>query len=626
MEDRPESSSSHDFEYSPENPPPLEALESKVFAVHATPTLPKKGILTAGARDISSDKKWGDEPPSFRPTIHFSLGELVQEHSEQSWDKSPFAVVTPLKSLEGQLVNIFPHDTFILGDYHLTEKDTLLVPRGTDASELPANLNTVEYNPQMGLRNAVDQVIREKGGWSIRMKPEGVAIGSVAYIEDTEVNSSEFFQSLFDAFPQLSYGTHLEAERGDAFRFGVIEQTVNSVMKNYSNHWFTYSSVQVQLHKSLIEHNLVQLEKSLSGQSLSAEALQAFEDKRGKLAGWLNIINADLETRQRIGRTFIGAPEWIQEELRKVKDDPEALKSVVDRLADELPDAEEQQELSPQVLAELLSGMTPEELNQFIAENQRVFDCTNLPQFYANYAIDRWVVIRDKRATEEGLDQLLEDNLENKSAQWDKNIDKGIFRNLRDFLNTESNRLRVALRILRQPVVQKHLTERFGFEFEPDGPNTLEDLIRAHPETKLLFNQKPLSLNADQQKAYEFLKNIDIVYEPRHKLQDVLNNFRQANSLSFDLKWSRDRLMDELETFMLPMNTARNLEDMLAGDTLSLYELLRRDKKPMDIWTKVGLEKEFRQRFPTDDLLWDSSLSLFEIYNALEADHEKNSR
>src|SRR3990167_3560807 len=71
------------FEYSPENPPPLEVLESKVFAVHATPILPECGALKAGARDISASDKWeGGEPPSFRPTIHFALGELVQEHSE----------------------------------------------------------------------------------------------------------------------------------------------------------------------------------------------------------------------------------------------------------------------------------------------------------------------------------------------------------------------------------------------------------------------------------------------------------------------------------------------------------------------------------------------------------------
>jgi hypothetical protein len=35
------------FEYSVENPPPLEVLESKIFAVHATPILPKDGILKA---------------------------------------------------------------------------------------------------------------------------------------------------------------------------------------------------------------------------------------------------------------------------------------------------------------------------------------------------------------------------------------------------------------------------------------------------------------------------------------------------------------------------------------------------------------------------------------------------
>ena len=46
------------FEYSPENPPPLEILESKIFAVHATPILPENGILKAGAQNISPKDRY----------------------------------------------------------------------------------------------------------------------------------------------------------------------------------------------------------------------------------------------------------------------------------------------------------------------------------------------------------------------------------------------------------------------------------------------------------------------------------------------------------------------------------------------------------------------------------------
>ncbi len=609
------------FEYSPENPPPLEVLESKVFAVHATSILPESGTLKAGVHNISASDKWeGDEPPSFRPTIHFALGELVQKHS-WSWEEHLYAVVSPLKNLESQLVNVFPHDTFVLGDLQLKEGMILLVPTGTDISKLPQGCEVKEYNPKTGLRKAVDSAITEKQGWHIQMKPEGVAIGSVAHIENVEMNDSKFFQSLFEKYPHISFGTHLDPERGDAFRFGVIEQTIKQVMKNYSDdHWFRFSTTEVSFHRSLIFHNLERLQQTIENSTVNPQALNAFEEKKSKLLEWLNIIDCDLETRQRLGKTFTGASESIQKIVRTKRNDPAKLREFVDDRYLELPDAIQESKLSPTVLTEMLSGMSTQELVQFKTENEAVFSHISLPEFYSHYAVDRWIVVKNEQAQREGLDQLLASSLEQLPTQ-PKERD-GIFENLKKFLNEESNRLEVALTILRNPVVKKHLAEKFGMQFTENGPANLTEVIRAHPETRILFESQELSLPDEQKEAYQLLDAMGQIHRPRIDPREAMKNFRKANSLGFDIKWSKNRIQQELGTISKPMNTARNLDDMIAGTTMTLYEVLRRDEKPVEMWRRVGLEKEYRKMFKTDSAFWSSDRSLIEIYRMLKADHK----
>ncbi len=609
------------FEYSPENPPPLEILESKIFAVHATPILPESGTLKAGARDISAGDKWqGDEPPSFRPTIHFALGELVQEHSDWSWEKNPYAVVSSLKNLEGQLVNVFPHDTFVLGDLQLQEGMILLVPKGTDISKIPQGVEVKEYDSKTGLRQTVDSTISEKQGWHIQMKPEGVAIGSVAHIEDAEVNDSKFFQSLFEKYPHISFGTHLDPERGDAFRFGVIEQTLDKVMKNYSDHWLRYSTIEVSFHRSLIVHNLQKLEQTIKNSPINSQALQAFEEKKGKLLGWLNIIDCDLETRQRLGKTFTGASESVQKIVCASRNAPAKLRKFVDERYLELPDAVQESELSSIVLAGMLSGMSAQELKQFVTDNEAVFAHVNLPEFYSHYAAKRWIVVKNEQSQSEGLDQLLAISLEQLSERPRER--DGIFSNLKEFLNEESNRLGVALTILRNPAVKKHLAEAQGINFSESGPINLSEVIAAHPKTKILFESQGLSLSDEQREAYQFLEAIGQIYKPQIDPQEALRNFRRADSLASDMKWSKDSLQQDLETISKPMNTARNLNDLIAVTRMTLYEILRRDEKPIEIWRKVGLEKEYRKMFRTDSVFWDSDRSLIEIYRMLKAEYK----
>lgn len=608
------------FEYSPENPPPLEVLESKVFAVHATSILPESGLLKASARDIHENKKWnGNEPPSFRPTLHFALGELVQGHSLWKWEGNPYAIVSPLKNLEGQLINVFPHDTFVLGDLLLQEGMILLVPKDTDISKISQGIEIKEYDPKVGLRMAVDSIISEKQGWHIQMKPEGVAIGSVAYIEGVEINDPKFFQSLFEKYPHISFGTHINPERGDAFRFGIIDQTIQSSIQDYFSYRSRRSTTEVSFNRSLIVHNLQRLEQAIENSSINPQALQTFEEKKEKLLGWLNIIDCDLETRQRLGKTFLGASESVQMIVLARRDSPAKLREFVDQIYLELPDAVQESEMSPTLLAELLCGMSPQELKQFKTDNEAAFANVSLPEFYSHYAAKRWIIVKNEQAQNEELDQLLVNSLGQLAAK-PKERD-GVFGTLKEFLNEESNRLETALVILRNPAVKKHLAEVYGINFDEGGPMNLREVIVAHPETRILFESQELSLSDEQREAYQFLDVIGQIHKPRIELENVLHNFIEASCLAFEVKWSRDILHQNLETISKPMNIVRSLDNLESRTTLILYEVLRRDKKPLEIWSKVGLEKEYRKRFRTDSVFWNSDLSLIEIYRMLKAEH-----
>lgn len=98
----------------------LEELCEKLFAVHATNKLPAEGILYAGFGGARFTHEVGNHLyPNVRWTVHFALGELVRPVGDDwmNWENSPYAVVTPLKSLMPQLININCYDTFVLGNF-----------------------------------------------------------------------------------------------------------------------------------------------------------------------------------------------------------------------------------------------------------------------------------------------------------------------------------------------------------------------------------------------------------------------------------------------------------------------------------------------------------------------------
>jgi len=230
-----------EIHFSFEKPPNLEELLNKLIAVHATSFLPKNGMLKAGARNILRpvNEQLDNEPASFRPTIHFSLGEMVRENSVANWENEKYAILTPIKNLTKQLINISPRDTFILGNLKLGKGMTVLAPEGADVSDLPDEIDIKYYKKEIGLRKAVENYITQAGGWHINANTDSDGIGSGTFLGKTEMNDTWFFNALLHEFPQLSFGNHIQSQKGEAFRFGVIEKALNQTIKFYTSHFPT---------------------------------------------------------------------------------------------------------------------------------------------------------------------------------------------------------------------------------------------------------------------------------------------------------------------------------------------------------------------------------------------------
>lgn len=616
-EPEPRSEPARRFEYSPENPPPLDVLESKMFVVHSTPILPKGGVMIAGARDISFNPR-EEEPASFRPTIHFSLGEIVQEHRNFSWDENPYAIVAPLKAVKGQLMNLYPNDTFILGNYRLTYDATVLVPKGTNTSDLPPDVKVVEYNRrgQTGLRAAVNKAIADQQGWAVRMQPGGVDTGSVAMIEDVDINHVDFFRAMYEALPHVSYGTHTTSERGEAFRLGSIEQATNWALQGYKEFGRPRNLLETQFYKAYIEHNLARLTDFLKGQNLSPEAIRSFEEKSVKLRGWLNIMDVDLEIREKYGRTLNHPDKQLADVLRANRNDIDELRQVTDAVLEDLP-SQDYSEPSASIIAEAMVSMPVEEMREFVEKNAHIFRAIDMPMFYTQYAIKRWFIERDEVAHEHSIDTLLTESLPQLIGRDFDHWHEPIFRNLEVHLSAGSNRLPTALNILRLPVVKNYLRENVGVTFAEGEPKTLDAVLRAHPETSLFFNPPQTNLDEQQKIAYEFL--IAAGYVGKSRQPKSLDDFRSVSSAASGLEWERRRLVENLGTMTKPMSDTRNLADVLPGDTLSLYEQMRRDQNPSKMWGKMRLDSQYRKYFPHDSMFWNSDNSLLEIYKLLKA-------
>ena len=238
-----------------------ELLTEHLFAVHATHVLPDDGILHAG---YGKPEEYAEGIPDIRCTVHFSIGELVRPVGKDwmSWENKPYAVVTPLRCLYPQLVNLNCYDSFILGDLDLTEEMFIVAPKNTCVN---SRCTLFEYEAPCTLREAVDALIASQGGWKVTM------IGykyddkyRKATVDGVNINTHEFFAPLLSILPHLSLGLRWDSYHGEAWRFARWEMCAMELIHNPESE---SSWKELEEHKSQIAntylnaHNLAEKSK-----------------------------------------------------------------------------------------------------------------------------------------------------------------------------------------------------------------------------------------------------------------------------------------------------------------------------------------------------------------------------
>jgi hypothetical protein len=283
-------------------------METKLFLVHATDVLPENGVIVSDQRDR----------PGFRPTTHFSLGELVRPHHRGSWEFRNYAVIVPYAKIVDQLVNILPQDTIALGDVKLPQGSVLVVPEGTQIPRLEC-CEVVEFDPEVyRLRTIVDQVIASRGGWNIHS--EGGYLESPARFQGININSREFFAPLLNARKHLFYDINAKTE------LGRVDETILNTFHDFVTGEFDLTLSSTDLVEMIVrlERDVEKLDRIVSASEFPAPALDGYHRARQDLKGWIDILVADLEVRDQFKKTVL--LKEYGSTLARLKGSPERLR------------------------------------------------------------------------------------------------------------------------------------------------------------------------------------------------------------------------------------------------------------------------------------------------------------
>lgn len=408
------------------SPPPLQLLLEKIFLTHATDVLPKDNCLKCGS--IFLKKETLVEISKHRKTIHFSLGGLVPPH-EQSWEDRKYCLVVPMATLKERLFNIFPYDTFALGDVDIDATWTLIAPEGT-VVDTEANISY--YTPQETLRDTVNKVIALQNGWQMQLQPLKSALEGTGRIEplgDIEVNSPSFFASLLEEYPHLSFGSHYDSLHGQAWRLGYLDDIMGILCKVYLYSWHTkgsishlmnhYNEEDIRFFKFYLQHAIPSLADLASKLEQKPHLNKQIVSLIHECKAWDYILQLD-ETIISLGiaqfKTFSlqHPPKEISEflhnkleELRKNPDEDQNITQDAKYLLTMLsPKASHynSSKISLKEIASYCHNMDMKELQDFLKEIRFSVTLKNKIIFY--YFIERWHLLDTGNEENNFLDWL----------------------------------------------------------------------------------------------------------------------------------------------------------------------------------------------------------------------------
>lgn len=545
--------------------PSAELLGNKIFAIHATKYIPKDGIIRAG-------KSPG---PGFRPTTHFSLGEVVHSHSAGDWDDVPYAVVTPLKSLEPQLMSLMAFDTFTMGDFAVPREGWLVIPE-SDKTLAPKNINIHTYDPaRKNLREATHELVENLGGWKIRSE-SGADWRDEAFIGDKNINTPKFFDAYFKRYPHLSWGLHVNSIKGDADLSGWLARWTNYNLYG----WFKDGESALEQSRSpmwdkvVAEEHMNSLERSLKSRStpLPKESWDTFNEVKRKTKKWMNLIEIDQWFRTNHNASFLTARlrESERASIMLLADDPKALKKYLLELNEDWRKFSSR--ARPLGYNPTFSNFDPASLDPISIRRlaKDLKDPSQKESVLMDYASRRISRMGFKRAQSEGSVEMYLNLVKARAAKnpaWNILEDGSTHKPL---FSTESRKEDIEF-FLRQAPVRDALRERSGISLPPNA--TLDDFLRQFPETASLYNKSGTDT--------AFLKAI-------HRFPKTpFKNIAEAMKVSASLSESREQVT------------------RFANDYYFRYKGAT--------WRDSGLLDELVQLYPTEESYVNSGKSLAEI-------------
>jgi len=216
-------------------------------------------------------------------------------HHRATWEKNEYAIVLPIGAIEPQLANLFTHDTYAIGDVKLGSDATVVVPEGTDLSALPQGVPIYQYDPSIvSLRQAIDSVIENRGGWHFRMNDNDVGMERApSMLGDNDVNSPSFFREYLRENPQISFGTHLWSLRGEAYRYGCIDKLIQKIVPDGFGSVSDIPRARFEFGRNLILHHLARLQ-TWAEQNLPSESKGDFDRAAENVHQWLRVADEAL--------------------------------------------------------------------------------------------------------------------------------------------------------------------------------------------------------------------------------------------------------------------------------------------------------------------------------------------
>lgn len=268
-------------------------IADKVLAVHLTDFFPADGIVRASPSNSGR----------FGVTLHFSLGQPVINHAFGSWSKRKYGVVTSLKNLEPQLLNLFPQDSFVLGDLQLSKDAVIFVPEGDPIPQIP--IRVVSYNPnQKTLKESIDAFIKNSG--SMVFAAEGPFGHSALSIDGKKIDPTEQLRSLFQDIhqrnPRLTSTTH------DYTLWGYIDYKIIDLLAT----WLRLGSPKMVEDSHLLYHiigietTIPEIIKVARERNLSSEALTSLYAGLKNLKSYLYLLKLEWRLRKSNQKTILG--------------------------------------------------------------------------------------------------------------------------------------------------------------------------------------------------------------------------------------------------------------------------------------------------------------------------------